>query len=253
MKTFKIISNYFKKFLGNHSFNGEAINLPQDFSDQKLRIFQRVKPFTMTSPERIACLIDSIEYISTNSIPGAIVECGVWRGGSTMAAAIALVEIGDINRDIYLYDTFEGMPAPGKEDVRHDGIGAKKLLCNGEKSLDDLHSAYAPIAQVKNNVFSTGYPEDRIQFIPGKVEETIPNTIPNEIAILRLDTDWYSSTIHELQHLYPRLSPGGILIIDDYGYWKGARQAVDEYFSSLNPKPFLSRIDDTGRSSVKPF
>jgi O-methyltransferase len=83
------------------------------------------------------------------------------------------------------------------------------------------------------------------------VEDTIPNNIPEKIAILRLDTDWYESTRHELVHLFPRLSPYGVLIIDDYGCWQGAKKAVDEYISENNLRIFLSRIDSTGRIAIK--
>lgn len=242
-----------KAFVNKTANDENPPDLPQDFSEQKVQIWQQVKRFTMTSPERIACMVDAVGYITTNRIPGAIVECGVWRGGSTMAAALTLLDLDEHDRKLYLYDTFEGMPPPAKEDIRHDGISAEKLLHNREKSLDDDYSAYAPIDHVKNNLLSTRYQSDHIHYITGKVEDTIPDTLPDQIAILRLDTDWYASTLHELTHLYPKLSPGGILIIDDYGWWKGARQAVDEYFSTLQPRPFLSRIDETGRSCVKPF
>jgi hypothetical protein len=85
----------------------------------------------------------------------------------------------------------------------------------------------------------------------GKVEDTIPADIPEKIALLRLDTDWYESTKHELIHLFPRLQKGGVLIIDDYGFWKGARKAVDEYFAENNIQILLNRIDDTGRMAIK--
>jgi hypothetical protein len=91
-----------------------------------------------------------------------------------------------------------------------------------------------------------------VNLVKGPVESTIPATIPDQLAILRLDTDWYESTKHELDHLYPRLVSGGILIIDDYGHWQGARQAVDEYFARQNLKPLLSRIDYTCRIMIKP-
>jgi hypothetical protein len=99
---------------------------------------------------------------------------------------------------------------------------------------------------------ATGYPSNKIHFIKGPVEETIPRQMPSpSIALLRLDTDWYESTKHELIHLFPRLSAGGILIIDDYGHWAGARQAVDEYFAGLPEKYFFHRIDYSGRLIVK--
>jgi len=88
--------------------------------------------------------------------------------------------------------------------------------------------------------------------VKGLVEETIPATIPASIALLRLDTDWYSSTKHVMEHLYPKLSPRGILILDDYGHYQGARRGVDEYFSKLNTKPLFQRVDYSCRLAVKP-
>ena len=104
---------------------------------------------------------------------------------------------------------------------------------------------------VKKNIFSIGYDPEKIHFVQGKVEDTIPATIPEKISLLRLDTDWYESTKHELEHLFPRLSKGGILILDDYGHWQGARKAADEYFNNNHISIFLSRADYTGRIAVK--
>jgi O-methyltransferase len=110
---------------------------------------------------------------------------------------------------------------------------------------------YAGLEEVRVNLASTGYPVDRVHFVRGKVEDTIPGTVPEPIALLRLDTDWYESTKHELTHLFPRLVPGGVLIIDDYGHWQGARQATDEYFASARVPLLLHRVDYTGRIAVK--
>ncbi len=111
--------------------------------------------------------------------------------------------------------------------------------------------AYSALDEVKRNLQTIGYPEERISFIKGKVEDTIPKHAPIRIALLRLDTDWYESVYHSLVQLYPLLSPGGILIIDDYGDWAGARKAVDQYFAEHNLHPLLHRIDSTGRICVK--
>jgi hypothetical protein len=105
---------------------------------------------------------------------------------------------------------------------------------------------------VRNNVCGTGYPREKLHFVVGKVEDTIPATMPRKIALLRLDTDWYDSTKHELSHLFPLLRPQGVLIVDDYGHWQGARKAVDEYFAAHQTGILLHRIDYTGRIAVKP-
>jgi hypothetical protein len=110
----------------------------------------------------------------------------------------------------------------------------------------------APEAEVASNLRATGYPMDHVHLVRGRVEDTIPRDAPDAISILRLDTDWYESTRHELLHLYQRVVKGGVVIIDDYGCWEGARRAVDEFLDLLNPRPFLQRIDFTGRCVVKP-
>jgi O-methyltransferase len=213
-------------------------------------IVRRVLPFTMTSPERIAALCKAVEYVVGNRIPGDFVECGVWRGGSSMAAALAFDHFGERDIGLHLYDTFEGMSAPSEHDLQaQSGRTAENLLSGAEK--DERIWCVAPIEGVQRNLATTGYPEGRIRYVQGKVEDTIPAAIPERISILRLDTDWYESTAHELVHLYPRLSVGGVLIIDDYGYWAGARKAVDDYFAGNRPAPLLNRIDGTGRIAVK--
>jgi hypothetical protein len=221
-----------------------------DLSPQARKTIERARPFTMTSPERLAALSAAVEYVVKNNIPGAFVECGVWKGGSSMAAAWTYLESGRKDVDLFLFDTFEGMPEPGGDDVlASTGQPAKDLLANADKWASI--TAYSPIEDVRRNLESTGYPASRLHFVKGKVEETIPDHAPEEISILRLDTDWYASTRHELIHLFPRLSRNGVLIIDDYGHWAGARKAVDEYFAEQSIIPLLYRIDNTGRIYIK--
>jgi O-methyltransferase len=213
-------------------------------------ITQKVRPFTMTSIERISALCQAIRYVARGQIPGDIVECGVWRGGSMMAAAMTLLIEEDTSRTLFLYDTFEGMPPPTEIDrATKSGEPAALLLQVADQSSNIR--AYASLTEVSNNLASTQYPADRIRFIKGNVEHTIPNVLPEQIAVLRLDTDWYTSTKHELTHLFPKLSVGGVLIIDDYGFWDGARRAVDEYIDDNRLRVLLQRIDSTGRLAVK--
>jgi O-methyltransferase len=208
----------------------------------------RVRPFTMTSPERLHALHEAVRYVIAADIPGDIVECGVWRGGSSMMAALTLLELG-AERRIWLYDTFEGMPPPGDNDVRYSGESAESLLESADRAPGAWNEwAWATLEDVRRNMSSTGY--DAFEYVSGPVENTVPANAPDEIALLRLDTDWYESTRHEMEHLYPRLADGGVLIIDDYGHWQGARRAIDEYFAD---RPILlNRIDYTGRIAVKP-
>lgn len=225
----------------------EVPECPPDFREGEAEIFYKVRPWTMTSPERIYALVHAISYLTERSIPGAIVECGVWKGGSMAAAALALIQRKDTNRDLYLFDTFQGMTDPTENDVDYSGKNASEVLRNDVGS----RCGNAPLEEVKEVLYATGYPKERIHFIPGRVEDTIPSSAPSTIALLRLDTDWYASTKHELIHLFPRLSQAGVIIIDDYGHWKGSRQACDEYFVQNQIALLLNRIDYTGRIGLK--
>jgi hypothetical protein len=224
-------------------------DLPLDFDETDAELCRTVGPYTMTTPPRIYALRRAVEYVAKRPVEGAVVECGVWRGGSMMAVALTLLRLGVTHRDLYLFDTFSGMTEPGDEDVKHTGERAADVLAGASRESHDW--AVAPIDQVREAVLGVGYPEDRIHFVQGRVEDTVPANAPAEIALLRLDTDWYSSTKHELVHLYPRLARGGVLIVDDYAYWQGARQAVDEYIEESELSLLLSRIDYTARMAVK--
>jgi hypothetical protein len=215
-----------------------------------LAIFRAVTQYTMTSFERIAALCQSIAYIEANGVPGAVVECGVWKGGSMMAAAMALLHLHSTTRTLYLFDTFDGMTAPCAVDRDLLGRPAEDLL-RDESPDRELMRGRCELDEVSQAMLRTGYPMDRMVFVPGPVEETLPGQAPERIALLRLDTDWYESTCHELEHLWPRLVRGGVLIVDDYGHWQGARLAVDEYFARHQLKLPLHVIDYTGRLVVK--
>jgi hypothetical protein len=201
----------------------------------------------MTSPERVYSCRRAVEYVVARNIPGGIVECGVWRGGSMMAMALTLLELGVADRELWLYDTFSGMTEPNVEDADFRNEPADRLLAHARR--DGHLWARSSLEDVRENMASTGYPSNRTRFVEGPVEETIPEHCPREIALLRLDTDWYESTRHELVHLYPRLADAGPLIIDDYGHWQGAKKAVDEYFAD-RPQ-LLARIDYTSRITLK--
>jgi hypothetical protein len=217
---------------------------PPDFDRELISIIERSGPYTVTSHERLAAMVSSVEHVVRAGLPGAIVECGVWKGGSMMAAALALRQLGADDRDLYLFDTFEGMPEPGPHDVE---TGTARAAADQLVEINAWCRVSAE--EVRANVLSTGYPESRVHLVEGRVEDTLPREAPAQIAVLRLDTDWYSSTAHELRHLYPRLAAGGILLVDDYGAWSGARKAVDEYFAGQTP--FLHRVDYTARLILK--
>ena len=225
---------------------------PKDFNEEEITLIRDVLPYTMTVPERIHALSQAVKYISKHNIEGDIVECGVWRGGSMMAVARTLVSLNDCRRNLYLFDTFSGMTEPSDKDVDYMGNRAAALLQNDTvKEHDTSIWCYATIETVREVMLKTGYDPDKLHFIQGKVEETIPGNAPERISLLRLDTDWYESTRHELIHLFPRLSRNGVIIIDDYGHWEGAKRAVDEYFSENNVNILLNRIDYSARIAVK--
>ena len=170
-----------------------------------------------------------------------------------MAIAKCLQKNNDAGRTLHLYDTFEGMP-PAQE-VDKDFLDADASQQLEAQDIDDPKSiwCYSGIEEVKQNMASTQYPQASIRFVKGKVEDTLQNQLPEQIAILRLDTDWYESTKICLEQLYPRLVTGGVLIVDDYGHWQGCRKAVDEYFADHEIKIHLQRIDYTGRIAVKAY
>lgn len=201
--------------------------------------------------EATYALFQAVKYIAQNNIPGDMVECGVWRGGSMMLIAHALKHYGDTSRELYLYDTFAGMTEPDEIDVDFDGK-ENKPIWDQITGRGEMMGFGGSLEEVRANLQLTGYPEQRMHFIVGDVLQTIPAQLPSRISLLRLDTDWYKSTLHELRHLYDLLVPHGVLIIDDYGWCRGARQAADEFFNERPFKPMMHRLDQGPRLIIKP-
>ena len=232
--------------------DGELVAIGTN-NEHLMPILKQVRQFTMVSDLRLLNNLAAVDHVVRNSIAGAIVECGVWRGGSAMAMALRLAQLNDTKRKIWLFDTFSGMPRPGEFDTKD---GKQKALSTFEKlavSDDASDWCYADEQDVRKNMFSTDINRENVVFVKGKVEDTIPKSCPEKISLLRLDTDWYLSTKHCLENLFPRLSKGGILIIDDYGSWDGAKRAVDEYFDYHQDfqRPTLFKIDNAGHFLVK--
>ena len=247
------MKSFIKKVFWNFGIKVVAkktIDNPHDLEEEFYELRNKCMPYTMTSTERLYSLHKSVNYIVDNKIDGDFVECGVWKGGSSMMAALSLIKKQDTCRNLYLYDTFEGMSTPTEKDKNYLGEMAEKEWNANEKN-NYNEWCYSSIDEVKKNMSETAYPQDKIKLIKGKVEDTIPKEIPNKIAILRLDTDWYESTYHELKYLYPLIVPNGIIIFDDYGYWKGSREATDNYFKENNIKVLMNRIDSAGRIAIK--
>lgn len=215
-----------------------------DLEPEFLSLWKRVFPYTMTSVERGYALFQSVRHVINNDIAGSFVECGVWKGGSCMLIALTLASMGVTDREIYLYDTFTGMTEPTDAD---------RIAWNG-RSVRERFERFASwavdLSEVSANLEATGYPLELLRYVEGDVLETLERELPGTIALLRLDTDWYESTVKELEILYPLLNAGGLLLLDDYGHFEGARKAVDEYFV-VHPAPFFARVDYTGRVAVK--
>jgi O-methyltransferase len=231
--------------------------LPHEIPDDQAyaEIFDKIAPYTMTARDGLEttyALFQAVKYICQNAIVGDIVECGVWRGGSMMLVAYALSHFGDTSRDLYLYDTFAGMTEPSEIDVDFDNVAYKPRWkqITGQGGLMGFGDT---VEGVKANLLQTGYPQRLMHFVAGDVLKTIPATIPSRISLLRLDTDWYQSTLHELEHLYELLVPHGVLVIDDYGWCRGSRKATDEFFQRQPFKPMMHRVDQGPRVIIKPY
>ncbi len=217
--------------------------IPPDADDRARATIEATRFHTLTPPERVIGLIAAVRYLVSAGIEGDIAECGVWRGGSMMVVARTLLEEGDTSRTLHLYDTFTHMPPAGDRDVDFptDAASAPAPL--------EAYS-YLPFDEVRAALAGTGYPSGQMRFVQGMVEETLPAQAPERLALLRLDTDLYRSTRHEMEHLFPRLADGGVLIIDDYGDFVGVRQAVDEFLAERGIELLLTRMDYGARLAV---
>lgn len=235
------------------SVAGKLEENSRDLEPEFLAYAQQVRRYTMTSIPRQYGLYQAVRYVVQNRIEGSFVECGVWRGGSSLLAALTFAGLADF-RELWLYDTFAGMTPPTEHDAKA-GSSAQQAAAYFKETQRSDHSdwCYASLEDVKGCLAKANYPDEKIRYVVGDVTQTIPGAAPEQIAILRLDTDFYDSTRHELEHLYQRLAPGGVLIIDDYGAWEGARKAVDEYFAAHERPPFLARVDETARIGQKPW
>jgi len=193
-------------------------------------IWDKVKDYTLTEKETVDYLVKAVDYVHDNNIEGDFVECGVWKGGSCMAAAYRFNELEDY-RKIWMYDTFKGMTPPCELDV-NNFTGKSMPEGKWECSLID----------VTVNMEKTNY-KGHIVYVMGDVMETLQDC-PEKISILRLDTDFYASTKFELEQLYPLVSDGGVIIIDDYLHWRGSKVAVDKYRKENNINSIIEVITE---------
>lgn len=225
-------------------------SLPTDYEPEFAELWELVRERTMTSHPKAYALCQAVRYVVSHNIPGAVVECGVWRGGSMLAVAHLLTRLDAATRELYLFDTYEGMTEPTHRDVQIGTEKSARARLAGADA-DSLVWAVASLEDVQQGFAEVSYPTKLVHFVRGPVEETVPDRAPEQIAILRLDTDWYESTKHELRELYHRLAPGGALILDDYGYWQGAKDAVDEFLAETG-EPLLLVRAASGRIAIKP-
>lgn len=248
---FRLGYDFSLRRLPQYETRRKVLAVPRDMEPEFVALYERCAPFTMTSAERMYALYQGVRHVVERGVAGEMVECGVWRGGSAMLIALTLIELGAADRRIVLFDTFAGMTRP--EEVDRRAKDGSETVTKWEHFQRDGHNdwAYAPLDEVRANMAATGYPADRIEYVQGEVEATLPGKAPARIALLRLDTDWYRSTYHEMRHLFPQLAEGGVLVLDDYGSFEGARKAVDQYMAETGTALFLHRIDSTGRIAIK--
>ena len=236
-KTIKLL---FKKLGYDIKKINENIDIVEKDEYEKL-LMDKVKNFTLTNDERIWLLIQALKIINKNQIKGDIVECGVWKGGNLILLS-ELCQKFRLDKKILGFDTFEGMTEPTNYDFNFYNKSAKKNMEKYKNNKDDKDSFWAvnSLEDTKKNIqLNTTY--KNFKLIKGDVLKTLDQkeNLPSSISLLRLDTDFYESTKKELEILYPLLNKGGILIIDDYGHWKGCRKAVDEYFKDKNLNFFM--------------
>ncbi len=224
---------------------------PQDFGAFTRTLWDRVSPYTMTTQERVVNLEYAVRYIEGARISGDIVECGVGAGGSMMAAAWTLLELGSRERRIFLYDTYRGMAMPTAEDISVLGKPAKRKY---ERKMKDGQCTWHnyPLPDVRRNLEHTGYPADRLLFIEGFVQDTLPANDCERISLLRLDTNLYESTKAEMAYLWPKLATGGVFLIDDYFRWLGQKKAIAEYLAAHRVHMLMTRLDDHSAMGIKP-
>ena len=251
LENIKFIKNIIKKILS--IFNLQIVkkinkdNFPNETKKIVKNIINTCNKFSMTSKFRMWVLSEAIRYVKNKKIEGDFVECGVWKGGNIILFQ-KLNLLYDLKKKIYGFDTFEGMCEPGEFD-KHKGISATKIAkSEGVQKISDWCNATIEevLANINNNTEIKN-----IKLIKGKVQNTLleKKNLPQKISILRLDTDWYSSTKIELEILYKLLVKNGVLILDDYGYWEGQKKATDEFFKKNNI--WLHFVDEGCRYLIK--
>ncbi len=222
----------------------------------------KIHKHTMVTYPRLVTLYQQAVFCEHSNIKGSFVECGTWKGGSTGLAALANLKHGSTRRHIHLFDSFEGIPEPDKsvdgnlaiEQVKsvRGGTSGKLVAVKGfyEKYADGVGTLEINRDLMENII---GYDSNFLHYHKGWFQNTLPLVADEigEIAILRLDGDWYASTKVCLDNLYDNVVSGGFVIIDDYGEYDGCQKAVDEFMEKRNINSFLNYIDGGGRYWIK--
>lgn len=221
---------------------------------QEIRFAKRLvrNQYTMLGVQSLLATTQAAKYVSTQKIPGAFVECGVWRGGCTFAALNVFRNQSD-PRDVAMYDTFKGMTEPKDNDIRLSNNEPAEYNFKSKQREGYVDWCFSSLGDVQDSFDTFEFSKENVTFVEGDILETlrIEKNLPSKIALLRLDTDWYESTKLELEILYPLLQTGGIIIVDDYGAWAGSRQAVNEYFADNGNAPYFQSTKNGGIIGVK--
>lgn len=206
-------------------------------TDPFARLYQTVRPYTISGNRRLRGLYTAVRHVTTDGIPGDVVECGAARGGSAALMGLALKE-ARADRTLWVFDTFEGIPAPTAADPDYDI--AARYTGHFRGDLGEVEALFRRLGIL-----------EEARLIKGLFAETLPRAEVGAIAVLHIDGDWYESVKICLDHLYDRVSRGGIIQIDDYGHWEGARKAVEEFMADRRIAGPLHHIDYTGRRLIK--
>lgn len=207
------------------------------FGGEFARLYNVVRPYTMSSNARLRALHYAVRHVVKNNIAGDVVECGTASGGSAALMGLALKQTGS-GRTLWVFDTFEGLPPPTHDDPDFDVAKNFTGTCRGE--LSDVENLFRQLSIL-----------ERARLVKGLFQETLPTCDVGNIAVLHLDGDWYDSVKTCLDNLYDKVSPGGVIQIDDYGHWAGARKAVDQFLLRRRIAADLRYIDYTGRQFIK--
>jgi O-methyltransferase len=190
---------------------------------------------TMVGMRRLQQLQDAVETVLREQVPGDLIETGVWRGGASIFMRAILAAHGDTIRTVWVADSFQGLPTPDPAAYPGD---------TGVDWWDDA-DLVIPLDQVKENFRRYGLLDEQVRFLPGWFRDTLPTAPIERLAVLRLDGDLYESTIVALESLYPKLTPGGFVIVDDYAL-PTCRQAVDDFRDARGIREPMEHVDWTG-------